>query len=166
MKISAIVPVYNSEKYVARCIDSIIAQTYSNWELILVDDGSVDNSLSILHEYEKHDSRIKVIHQSNAGPGIARNTGIQNATGDYIIFVDSDDKIIDNYFDLLSKKNEDVVFIDIDQVDGRFHLLKEEHMSSYQNLAKDDFLRRQMTGKINWGGAARQSKMTCYWIMG
>lgn len=158
MKISAIVPVYNSEKYVSRCIDSILAQTYSDWELILVDDGSMDNSLSILREYEKQDSRIKVIHQSNAGPGIARNTGIEHASGDYIIFVDSDDRVGENYFNLLSRKTEDVIFIDADLVDEDFCLLKEEHMSPYQSLSKDDFLRRQMTGKINWGGCRKAVK--------
>lgn len=157
MKISVIVPVYNSEKYVGRCVDSIIAQTYQNWELILVDDGSTDNSLSILQEYENHDSRIKVIHQNNEGPGIARNTGIINAIGDYIVFVDSDDRISEDYFDLLSKKNEDVVFIDVDQVDEDFRVLKREHMSSFEGLSKDAFLRQQMTGKINWGGGTKSS---------
>lgn len=158
MKISVIVPVYNSERYVRRCVDSIIAQTYPNWELILVDDGSMDSSLSILCEYEKQDSRVKVIHQENMGPGIARNAGISHATGDYIVFVDSDDRISPDYFNLLSNKTEDVVFIDIDQVDENFHVLKTEHMSSFKNLSKDTFLRQQMTGKINWGGVRKAVK--------
>lgn len=158
MKISAIVPVYNSERYVRRCIDSIIKQSYQKWELILIDDGSVDSSFSILREYEKQDSRIKVIHQDNKGPGIARNVGISHATGDYIVFVDSDDRISQDYFDLLSKKTEDVVFIDIDQVDEDFHVVKAEHMSSFEKLSKDDFLRQQMTGKINWGGVRKAVK--------
>ena len=75
--ISAIVPVYNTESLVGRCIDSVIAQTYLDWEMILVDDGSTDGSLNVLKSYEAKDSRIKVIHQDNAGPGPARNKGIQ-----------------------------------------------------------------------------------------
>lgn len=158
MKISVIVPVYNSERYVGRCVDSIIVQTYPDWELLLIDDGSMDSSLEILREYEKQDSRVKVIHQDNMGPGIARNVGISHATGDYIVFVDSDDRISTDYFYLLSKKTEDVVFIDIDQVDEDFHVLKTEHMSSFKNLSKDAFLRQQMTGKINWGGVRKAVK--------
>ena len=158
MKISVIVPVYNSERYVERCIESIIAQEYQDWELILVDDGSIDSSLSILRKYEKQDSRINVIHQENAGPGIARNTGIEYATGDYIVFVDSDDRISANYFSLLSKKTEDVVFFFFYQVDENFHVLKTEYMSSYENLSKDALLRQQMTGKISWGGCRKAVK--------
>lgn len=158
LKISVIVPVFNSEKYVGRCIDSIIAQTYSNWEAILVDDGSKDNSLSILHKYEKNEHRIKVIHQANSGPGIARNTGIKKATGDYIVFVDSDDVIKPNYFKKLSKEKADVIFIDIDQVDEKFNVIRKEYMSIYRTLPKDDFLRNQMTGKIQWGGVRKAVK--------
>ncbi len=150
--ISAIVPVYNTEKLVGRCIDSIIAQTYPNWELILVDDGSTDKSFSVLKEYETKDCRIKVIHQENAGPGLARNKGIQNASGDYIVFVDSDDVIKTNYFEKLSHETADVIFIDIDQVDEDFNVQSKEHMSNYQTLSKDDLLRSQMTGKFPWGG--------------
>lgn len=157
-KISTIVPVFNTERYVRSCIDSIISQTYSNWELILVDDGSQDNSLSILREYEKRDLRIKVIHQNNSGPGIARNTGIKQAIGDYIVFVDADDLIKPNYFEQLSKETADIVFIDIDQVDENLNILREEHMSSYMSLSKDEFLRWQMTGKILWGGVRKAVK--------
>lgn len=158
MKISVIIPVYNSEKYVRRCIDSVIAQTYQNWEMILVDDGSVDNSLAILQEYENKDTRVKVVHQDNAGPGSARNTGIACATGEYIVFIDSDDRVNKEYFRKLSMKKEDVVFIDVNQVDEKFRLLKSEQMSSYRGLSKDRFLRQQMTGKINWGGVRKAVK--------
>lgn len=152
MKISVIVPVYNSEKYVRRCIESVIMQTYQNWELIMVDDGSEDNSLTILYEYEKQDSRIKVIHQDNKGPGNARNKGINHATGDYIVFVDSDDRIDENYFSLLSKKTEDVVFINVVQINETTKRKKKEYMSKYSHFSKDRLLRQQLTGKINWGG--------------
>jgi len=158
MKISAIVPVYNTEKLVGRCIDSVLAQSFPDWELILVDDGSKDGSLEILKSYEKKDRRIKAIHQENAGPGLARNSGIKEASGAYIVFIDSDDVIKPDYFEKLSKETADVVFIDINQVDENFNVLREEHMSDYQSLSKDDFIRSQMTGKILWGGVRKAVK--------
>lgn len=91
--ISIIVPVYNSEKYIPRCIDSIKNQLYKNWELILVDDGSSDNSGIICDTYTKQDSRIHCIHQENAGASIARKSGIEHSKGEYLTFVDSDDFI-------------------------------------------------------------------------
>ena len=91
--ISIIVPIYNVEKYLDRCIESIINQTYKNLEIILVDDGSPDNCPKMCEDWAKKDKRIKVIHKENGGISEARNVGINNATGDYIAFVDSDDFI-------------------------------------------------------------------------
>ena len=91
--ISIIVPVYNVEKHLSRCLNSIVNQTYSNLEIILVDDGSPDNCPQICDDWAKKDPRIKVIHKKNAGLGMARNTGIENASGDYICFFDSDDYV-------------------------------------------------------------------------
>ena len=91
--ISIIVPVYNVEKYIRRCVDSLINQTYRNLEIILVDDGSPDNSGAICDEYAKLDSRIKVIHKENGGVSSARNVGLDNASGEYIGFIDADDYI-------------------------------------------------------------------------
>lgn len=91
--ISVIVPVYNVEKYLSRCVDSILDQTYEKLEIILVDDGAKDSSGKICDEYAEKDSRIKVIHKENGGLSSARNTGIDAATGDYLAFVDSDDWI-------------------------------------------------------------------------
>lgn len=79
--ISIIIPVYNTEKYIRRCLDSIIAQTYTNWEAILVDDGSPDNSGKICDEYAAKDKRFEVIHQENGGVSVARQTGFDNTTG-------------------------------------------------------------------------------------
>ena len=138
MKISAIVPVYNSEKYIERCVNSVSQQSYSNWELILVDDGSTDNSYDILCKLKESEPRIKVLHQKNSGPGIARNAGLSTATGDYIVFIDSDDVIKPDYFEKLSHETADVVFIDINQVDEDFRVQRKEHMSDYQSLPKDD----------------------------
>lgn len=99
--ISVIVPVYNVEPYLRRCIDSILAQTYTDFELILVDDGSTDNCGVICDEYAIKDSRIRVFHQENAGVSAARNTGISAVRGDYIAFVDSDDWVVPTYLNRL-----------------------------------------------------------------
>lgn len=93
MHISIIVPVYNVEKYLRRCVDSILMQTYSDWELVLVDDGSPDRCPQICDEYASTDKRIKVIHKENGGLSDARNCGLKVATGEYVLFVDSDDFI-------------------------------------------------------------------------
>lgn len=95
--ISIIVPVYNAEKYLRRCIDSVLVQTYENWELVLVDDGSKDGSGKICDEYAAKDSRIKVLHQPNKGVGAARNLGLLNVRGKYLTFIDSDDYIDPDY---------------------------------------------------------------------
>lgn len=92
-KVSIIVPVYNCEKFLNRCVDSILKQSYTNLELILVDDGSTDRSNSICRDYEKSDSRVRVFCQENSGASVARNVGISNSQGDYIMFVDSDDYV-------------------------------------------------------------------------
>ena len=96
IKVSVVVPVYNVEKYLDRCINSIINQTYHNLEIILVDDGSPDNCPQMCDEWAQKDERIRVVHKKNAGLGIARNTGIDHATGDYICFFDSDDYVEQN----------------------------------------------------------------------
>ena len=100
-KVSVIVPVYNVEKYLAKCLDSIINQTLKEIEIICINDGSTDSSKSILEEYASRDKRIKIINQENQGQAVARNIGLKNATGEYIGYVDSDDWISDNFFELL-----------------------------------------------------------------
>lgn len=94
--VSIVVPVYNAEKYLSKCIDSILNQTFKNFELILVNDGSKDNSLIICEDYKVSDRRIKVINKKNEGVSIARNIGINSAKGKYIMFIDSDDWIESN----------------------------------------------------------------------
>lgn len=96
-KVSIIVPVYNTEQYLSRCIDSILAQTFDDFELILVNDGSTDNSGKICEEYAQKDNRIKVIHKENGGVSSARNLGLDEAKGEWITFIDSDDYISDTY---------------------------------------------------------------------
>lgn len=101
--ISVIVPVYNGEKYIRKCVDSILMQTYPHLEIVLVNDGSVDNSGNICDAYAKQDKRIKVIHQPNKGISAARNAGIDVACGEYISFVDSDDWIAPEFVETLWK---------------------------------------------------------------
>lgn len=99
--VSVIVPVYNIAPYIERCVDSVLAQTYSNWELILVDDGSTDGSAQVCDEQLVRDSRIKVIHQQNAGVTIARKVGVQSAQGEWIMFIDGDDDIVSTAIEYL-----------------------------------------------------------------
>ena len=106
-KISVIVPVYNVENYISKCLDSILAQTHTDIEVICVNDGSTDNSGKILDEYASHDSRVQVFHKENGGVSSARNLALENATGEYIGFVDSDDYIDPHmYLSLLSALEE------------------------------------------------------------
>lgn len=100
-EVSIIVPVYNVEKYIDKCIDSILGQTFNNFEVILIDDGSTDSSSIKCDEYTRRDSRIKVIHKKNEGLSVARNLGIKNAKGRYITFIDSDDYIGEEYIKIL-----------------------------------------------------------------
>jgi len=99
--VSVIVPVYNVEKYIRKCLHSIIVQTYENIEIILIDDGSSDNSGKIIDAYASRDPRIKVVHQRNSGLSAARNKGIEVSTGDYLTFIDSDDHITKDYVEYL-----------------------------------------------------------------
>lgn len=99
--VSIIVPVYNVENYVSQCLDSLLNQTYSNLEIICVDDGSTDSSFDILISYAKKDNRIKIFQQTNQGQSFARNDGLSHVTGDYVTFIDSDDWIEQNYIERL-----------------------------------------------------------------
>lgn len=104
MKLSIVVPIYNSEKSLKKCIESLINQTYKNIEIILVNDGSLDKSLEICNDYKKNDDRIKIINQKNQGAAIARKNGIENSTGDLISFVDSDDCICLDMYEKIIKE--------------------------------------------------------------
>ena len=99
--ISVIIPIYNAEPYLHRCIDSVRNQTHQNLEIILVDDGSTDRCPQICDELQMQDSRIQVIHKKNGGQGLARNSGLKIASGAYVTFVDSDDWISKNHIENL-----------------------------------------------------------------
>jgi len=122
--ISVIIPIYNVEKYLNVCLDSILNQTYKKIEIILVDDGSTDSSLSICHEYKKADERIKIISKSNGGLSSARNAGLDVALGDYISFLDSDDWLEFNTYsllvDIISKTRHDIIAYNFRKIDDNY----------------------------------------------
>ncbi len=145
--VSVIVPVYNTGKYVGRCLDSILSQTKQNLEVICVNDGSTDDSLHILSKYAKLDSRVKVIMQENKGLSAARNAGIRAACGRYIYFCDSDDYVSEDMMEYLyntaSKNNLDLVlfnadsFLDPDSAQDVFCVERAKSYESYYNRSGD-----------------------------
>lgn len=114
---SVIVPVYKVEIYIGRCIESILRQTFSDFELILVDDGSPDNSGVICDEYAKKDSRIRVIHKPNGGVSSARNAGLDAACGRYVVFADSDDEVEPGYLECMRSFTSDLVIAGVQRVE-------------------------------------------------
>lgn len=114
--ISVVIPVYNVEKYLAQCVDSVLDQTFQDFEIILVDDGATDSSRAMCDEYAQKDARIRVIHQPNGGLSAARNTGLSAASGEYIYFLDSDDYIeptaLADLVSAVQQEQADVVFFD------------------------------------------------------
>lgn len=150
-KVSVIVPVYNVEKYLGKCIESILRQTYKNFEMILVDDGSKDSSSVICKKYENLDKRVKYVYQDNKGLSGARNTGLDVATGDYVFFVDSDDYIeketfmkcvyfLEQGYDICSfcgrrvNENDECIYeLNYDKIDD----IKLENDSKYNIIARD-----------------------------
>ena len=123
--VSVIVPVFNTEKYLSKCIESIIKQSYKDLEILLVDDGSADNSLNICQNYAKQDSRIKVLAQKNQGPSVARNNALSIAEGEYICFVDSDDYISENTVENALKNMSD----DVGMVIWGVNVFSEDNLS-------------------------------------
>lgn len=118
MKVTIIVPIYNSELYLHDCVDSILNQNFTEFELLLINDGSTDISAEICDKYAKENHRVKVIHKENGGVSSARNVGLEYAQGEWITFIDSDDQIKDNYFNVFDKDNEscDLIFTDVDKL--------------------------------------------------
>lgn len=137
--ISIIVPVYKVEKYLHRCVDSILAQTYNNIELLLIDDGSPDNSGMICDEYAEKDSRVRVFHKPNGGVSSARNLGLREAKGEYIGFVDSDDyvlpKMYETMIDLIKSQGADIAICGYQKElkDGSFEPYWKDQLTSFFN---------------------------------
>ena len=134
-KFSLIIPAYNVEKYIKKCLDSVLNQTYNNYEIIIINDGSTDNTSKILESY-KSNKKIKIINQENKGLSNARNTGVSNAKGDYILFIDSDDFIEKELLEILNKtiKDEDLVRFQIKILDETNKIIKEYKEETFNNL--------------------------------
>ena len=147
VKVSIIVPVYNVEKYLSKCLESLINQTLKDIEIICVNDGSTDNSLSILKEYANKDSRIKIIDKQNEGVSVARNTGIEVATGEYLIFVDSDDYLVENAcekaLNTIEHNNSDICIF------GHYDLVDEKLVKSSVN--KDIIKAQKQNNQLKCG---------------
>jgi glycosyltransferase involved in cell wall biosynthesis len=165
VKISVIIPVYQAEEFLAKCVDSVLAQTEHDLEVILIDDGSTDCSANICDEYSARDDRVRVIHKDNAGVSAARNTGIAEANGDYIGFVDSDDWIEPNMYERLlaeaNKSGADIVMCDATTVydNGRTQADTITQLSQNSILKKSDFtpaLLLEMAGSA-WRKVFRRS---------
>lgn len=145
VKISIVIPIYNAEDHLQRCVDSVLNQTEKNIEIILVDDGSKDNSIEICKNYLNQDKRVQLIHQENSGVSAARNRGIEQACGEYIGFVDSDDWIEPNMYEcLLREANQasaDIVICDARTVyeDGKIQADTITQLSGNQILQKSEF---------------------------
>ena len=129
--ISVIIPVYNVEKYLRQCVDSVLAQTYQNIEIILVDDGSTDSSGHICDEYSIQHNRIKILHKQNGGASSARNYGLKHAQGDYVYFLDSDDFLINNAIEKMivcaANNQADLVFIEAKSIDEHGNEVKSNY---------------------------------------
>ena len=143
IKVSLIIPVYNVEKYIRQCLESAINQTLKDIEIIVVNDGTKDNSMKIVEEYIS-DKRIKIINKENGGLSSARNTGILVAQGKYICFIDSDDFIeksmIEELYNIIEEKNFDVADSDIFLYDNKTHEIKERKNKEYLKIEKGLFL--------------------------
>lgn len=144
--VSIVVPVYNVEKFLKECLDSICTQTYTNLEIILIDDGSTDSSGKICDDYAKLDKRIKIFHNKNYGVSYSRNLGIKEANGKYIVFIDSDDVIESNYIEIsvemIKKDNSDIVIVAHDIIDellNKKECLTLPNTSNLTGIFKDDY---------------------------
>ena len=159
LKISVIIPVYNAEKYLRECLNSILMGQYSDWECILVDDGSEDGSLSICKEYVTKDKRFKYFHQKNAGASAARNVGLDNAKGEYITFIDADDWVSSNYLFAVDKCDSDLILLETKHVNNEGRIIRYFSIEPQVSSCREDFvsivsqnmthpLMRMMTAKI------------------
>lgn len=162
-KLSIIIPIYNTEKYLGKCLDSILAQTFGDFEVICIDDGSTDNSSEILTEYAQEDRRVKVIYQKNKRAGVARNNGLAKATGEFISFVDSDDWIEPNTYELAFKNiTEEIdllcfgakIVID-DSSEGKIDTKHLENIKQYQKI--------NFKGKVELNDSHRAGTNVCLW---
>lgn len=155
MKVSIIIPVYNVEQYLKRCLDSVTEQTYKNLEIIIVNDGSPDNSEIICKEYEKKDSRVLYLKQQNGGLSSARNSGLKKATGDIILFLDSDDYINKRLVEFVciafEKCQCDIVEFNLQEVFSMDYEGKNIYDIKYEEITKENAIKSLFSdGKIRF----------------
>lgn len=155
--ISVIVPIYNAEKYLHRCIDSILAQSYTDFELLLIDDGSPDNSGAICDNYAAKDGRIRVFHKENGGVSSARNIGIKYAIGDWISFIDSDDYVNCDYLYELYKYH-----ISADLIIGSFQMVGTNIEDFYGIIPVNSFTRTQFKDMLVLYGGGENLGCACF----
>lgn len=167
-KVSVIVPAYNCEKYIGKCIESICNQTYSNIEILIINDGSKDNTKDVINSFVNKDNRIVYIEQKNSGPSAARNAGLDNASGEYVMFVDSDDTVSEYYvkslLDGILIEKSDLVccgYIDI-SIYGQ--LKYSDFTSSSDNIRKENILTKvcKGTGGVLWCKIFRKDIIDLY----
>lgn len=156
MKFSVIVPVYNSSATIEQCVNSILDGTYSDFELILVDDGSTDNSLEICETLASKESRITVIHQENKGAASARNNGIRNSRGEYLCFIDSDDTVTEDYLHTINeyrkKFSPDIIWFNMRCIDeDGVELFSSHHVSSSTRISQKEYLECFFGMNVNIG---------------
>lgn len=163
-KLSIIIPVYNIEKYLAKCIDSILNQTFQDFEVICINDGSTDSSLEILADYALEDRRIKIISQKNSGPATARNLGLKEVKGEFISFVDGDDWIEPNTYELtLQNMTDDIDLICFGTklVIEKDFLLNENNIKSFKNL--EEYYRIKTNGNLELNEYAIKTTTVNIW---
>lgn len=162
-KISVIIPVYKVENYIEKCIDSVINQSYKNLEIILVNDGSPDNCANICNNYKLKDSRVKVIHKNNEGLGYARNTGLEVMTGDYVIFIDSDDyvdiKMVETLYNKLIDDQLDTVFCGLNKVFNDGKIIKVEPYYKGVNFYDEEVVERVLLEMIGSKAEVREDSL-------
>ncbi|MCQ9626461.1 glycosyltransferase family 2 protein [Cetobacterium somerae] len=148
-KVSIVVPIYNGEKYINRCLESILNQSYKDFEVILIDDGSKDSSLKKLCDYEKKDTRIRVFTQKNSGPSAARNRGIKESEGEYLIFIDIDDYVSEFYLEknLLKMDKKTLILSNVLEVFTRKTEKREIFDKKSCSLEKIEVLKSIINGK-------------------
>lgn len=163
MMVSIIIPVYNVKPYLKRCVESVLNQSYTDFETILVDDGSTDGSSAICDEYLERDTRIRVIHKENGGLSDARNAGINAAVGEYIIFVDSDDFLDKDALDILTKEirpGVDIIIGGYKKIIGnQMVLFTCDGIETGKEYTPYDYLKRVRIDVVAWGNLYRRQYM-------
>lgn len=169
MLFSIVIPVYNVEKYVAECIESIIGQSYENWELILVDDGSTDASAAVCSQYAQKDGRIRLYQKTNSGQADSRNLGVEKAVGDWLIFVDSDDYIADSTLQTILDEILKWDKLDVIITDGEYQVFENRiddyrcrKCEDYMGLSGRETILKTMSIGPNWSPCGKAYRLR-YW---